>query len=281
MSVELGYPVTLVHPNRRAAVKAIGDQIGAPEQFPNVVVNSALQEAEHRLKGYLRFGEPQQQVLDHHEFPKFMRHPEHKDSWTERKDQVNADGRPVGSYIVREHPEVFPDMVVNNRQEEAKWREQDYKPAGEYDKPALESQLLGLPDEKVYEPQEYPRWEIETDEDGKQVLDPDGRPRLRLVERDPNVEHLEPTNEFPKRVGDNVIHDPRFPSVPDPNLYPMWVHKDGKPSDASELAKTPQEEFEIRRKWEAAKPKPEPKAEAKLPPSKTSDASTSVRSPTA
>ena len=59
MTIEPGYPVTLVHPQHRSATIATGNMLSSPEQFPNVTVNGAQHEAEYRAKGYLRFGEPQ------------------------------------------------------------------------------------------------------------------------------------------------------------------------------------------------------------------------------
>lgn len=237
MTVEPGYPITLVHPQHRPATIATGNMLSSPEQFPNVTVNGTQHEAEYRAKGYLRFGEPQAIMKDHHEYPKMMRHAEYVAEVPARIEAKIEDGRITGTFVVPAKPAKFPDVTVNNEKEEEVWSEKGYKPAGEYKRDALEAVLNGTIDEEEYNPDEYPKWE----------KDSEGKPKL--IARDPNKPDLTPTPDYPRWEDGVLVHDPRFPQAPDPSKYPMWVHKDGKPGKDSVLVKTPTEEFAVRAKW--------------------------------
>jgi hypothetical protein len=232
MAIELGYPVTLVHPQHRAATIATGNMTSVPEQFPPVTVNGAIHEAEYRAKGYLRYGEAQPVMKDHHEYPKMMRHPEFEAEVPARIEARIEDGRIRGTFTIPSVPAKFPDVRVEDETGEELWREKGYAPAGEYNRDALESVLNGTIDEETYDPAQYPKWE-----NGK------------LVSQDPDSPDMTPSPDYPRWENGVLITDPRFAPVPDPHEFPKWIHKDGKPSEASQLANTPAEEFAIRAKW--------------------------------
>lgn len=247
MTVEPGYPVTLVHPQHRSAKIAVGNEMSSPEQFPSVTVNGALSEAEYRAKGYLRYGEAAPVMKDHYEYPKMMRHPEYEPETPARIEAKIDDGRITGSFVIAAIPAKFPDVTVSTEKEEQLWSEKGYAPAGVYNKQALEAVLLGTIDKEEYEPDEYPKWE-----------------NGQLIARDPKVPDLTPTPDYPRWENGKLIEDPRFAPVPDPAKYPMWVHRDGKPSSESVLVKTPAEEVAVRAKWapkEEEKKEQEPESE--------------------
>jgi hypothetical protein len=231
MTVEPGYPVTLVHPRHVPAKIATGNEIGVPERFPAITVNGALHEAQYRSQGYLRYGEPMQQE-DYHEFPKILRHPEYREAIPSRVEAKIEDGRITGTFTIPATPAEYPDVTVNNEDEETSWRDKGYLPAGDYNKDALDSVLTGTIHKEAYVATQYPMWV-----DGK------------LIAHDPDGLDSSPDPNYPKFENGTIVPDPRFPPVPDPNKYPMWVHKDGIPSEESELAETPEKEFKIRQKW--------------------------------
>lgn len=233
MSVEQGYPITMVHPNHQAAKLGEGNVIGIPEKFPNLVVEGSDSEARYRAQGYLRFGEARPVMVDRHEFPKMMRHPNYVPAVEAKIEAKIENNRIIGTFTIPGKPAEYPDLIVANADQEEKARENGYKPAGEYDRGALEAVLNGTVDEETYDPDEYPKWV-----DGV------------LIEKDPNAnEEYRPRPEYPRYENGVLIQDPRAPKEPDPNLYPMWVHRNGKPSDESVLVKTPAEEFSVRAKW--------------------------------
>jgi hypothetical protein len=161
-----------------------------------------------------------------------MRHPEYEAEIPARIEARIEDGRIKGTYSVPSVPAKFPDIRVNNEDEEELWRERGYKPAGEYDRQALEAVLNGTIDEGEYDPDEYPKWD-----------------RGKLIPRDPNAPDMTPSPEYPRWENNVLVHDPRFPQEPDPKEYPKWVHKDNIPSKESVLVKNPSEEFAVRQKW--------------------------------
>jgi len=240
MAVEPGYPIVLTHPQHRNAVLGIGNAPGFPEQFPNVTVNGVAQEAEHRARGYLCFGEAPAVKTDHHEYPKILRHPDHKDATEARVEPRVENNRIVGTFTIKGEPEVFPDVVVKNSKEESEWLEKGWKPAGDYNRRMLESVLDDSINEEEYTPTQYPRWENGI-----------------LVERDPDVDYIDPDPSYPRLVNGVLIHDPRLPATLDPTQWPKWIHQNGRPSDKSELAKTPEEEAAILAKWKSEEPEPE------------------------
>jgi len=248
MAVEPGYPVTLVHPQHRAAKIATGNEISVPEQFPGVTVNGALSEAEYRAKGYLRFGEPSPVMKDHHEYPKMMRHPEYEPETPSRIEARIEDGRIKGTFVIPSVPAKFPDVTVSDDVEEELWSSKGYAPAGNYNRQALESALNGTVDEEEYSPDEYPKWINGV-----------------LIARDPAAPDLTPTPDYPRWENGVLVTDPRFPVAPDPNKYPMWVHKDGKPSGESVLIKNPAEELAARAKWAPKEEEKEKEPELELP----------------
>src|SRR5208337_69303 len=122
-----------------------------------VIVNGADSEARYRAMGYLRFGEPRAQV-DHYEYPKVLRHPEHQEAIPAQTEAKIENNRIVGTFTVPPVAAVFPDIFVKDVNEENLWRDKGYKPAGEYDKAALEAVLNGTIDEEEYEAAEFPKW---------------------------------------------------------------------------------------------------------------------------
>lgn len=242
MAIEQGYPVTLVHPQHKPAKIVQGDEPAEPERFPSVTVNGVAQENQYRALGYLRFGEPPPPAVDHHEFPKTLRHSKYVPEIPARVEMRIEDGRPKGTYTIPGVPAVMPDIVVMNAEQEEKARAHGYKPAGEYNSGALQAALRGTIDEDEYEPQEYPKW---VEKEG-----PDGKPISVLVERDPNApKDLTDPKQYPKLVEGRVVVDPALPEVPDPHEFPKWVHRDGIPSDESKLANNRIEEAAIRARW--------------------------------
>lgn len=245
MAVEPGYPITLVHPHHKDAVNITGYAPAQLERFPPVTVYGAESEAEHRARGYLRFGEPQPQT-DYNEYPKILRHPDYKEEIPSRLEARIEDGKMVGTFQIPAVPAYMPDVMVKNVKEEKKWRAKDYKPAGEYNREALDSVINGTVPDEAFEVVRYPMWV----EDMDKPLGEDGTRPKKILYRDPDAEEeLEPTPDYPRWENGKLIQDPRFPEEPDPTKYPMWVHKDGIPSDDSVLVKNPLEEFKVRQKW--------------------------------
>lgn len=227
MTVEPGYPITLVHPRHRAAKPVIGSGEAVLELFPPVTVSGADSEAQYRAQGYLRYGEPAAHI-DYHEFPKILRHPEYREGTRERVEAKIEDGKMVGTYIIPAVPTHMPDVTVYDAQQEEEWRTKDYKPAGEYRREVLDAAIHGGKAATEHSVAEWPKWI-----DGV------------LVERDPSEpEALKPTPAYPRWEGSAVVQDPRFEPEPDPKEYPKWIHVNGVPGEASILVKNPREEFE-------------------------------------
>jgi hypothetical protein len=261
MAVERGYPVTLVHPQHRAAELGLSPGQGKPERFAPVSVNSRTDEEFFRAKGYIRNGEPANVAIDHREFPKILRHPEHHDAVQAATGAEIRDGALV-TFAIPAIAEVMPDVIVNNSDEEAQWTERGYGRPGQFDPKALDS-ALESPKPEAYVPSEWPRWM-----NGKLESDPSIKPEL------------EPDPSYPRLVGETIVEDPRKPAVPDPFKYPMWVHFEGKPSEASELVNSEIEEQAAWAKWRSKNPEPklefEPKPE--LPASSALESISSSRS---
>jgi len=59
---------------------------------------------------------------------------------------------------------------------------------------------------------------------------------------------LSPDPNYPKYENGIIVPDPRFPTPIDPNKYPMWVHKDGIPSEESILVNNPAQEVQAKLK---------------------------------
>lgn len=250
MAIEQGYPVQLVHPNYRPAKIVQGDEPGSPELFPAVMVNGSVQESEYRVRGYLRFGEPAPAHTDYHEYPKTLRHPKYVPAQEARIEMRIENGRPAGTFTVAAIPAVMPDVIVLNKEQEDRARANGYKPAGEYNRGALESILVGTPSIEQYKPAEYPKWV------GEELIEKDPR---AVAEPGPD-EH-----EYPRIENGVLVQDPNVPPPPDPHRYPMWVHRDGIPSEESALANNPAEEAAIRDRWKPpvrAKEKVDEAAEA-------------------
>ena len=230
MASEAGYPITLVHPHKKLPRIAEDNMPASAGQFPDTVVHGVMDEAKYRAQGYLRFGEHAAAVVDHHEYPKMMRHPEFVDEIPARTELRVEDGRPVGTYTVPPVAAKMPDRIANNVKEEDALVNLGYAPAGQYNKPALDAVLSATIDDETYDPDEYPKWV-----------------NGNLVYSDPNApETIADDGSYPRFENGILVTDPRLPSIPDPNKYPMWVHVDGIPSERSELAQTPAQEHAIR-----------------------------------
>ena len=249
MAVEQGYPVTLIHPQHQPAKPGVGTVAGVPEKFPEITVNSAAQEAQYRAKGYLRFREAPPAAVDYHEFPKTLRHPKYVPEQPSRIEARVEDGKIIGTYTVPMTPAIMPDLIVLNPEQEKQARDNGYKPAGEYNRKAIEAFVNKTPlvEDEVYDPQEYPKW---VEVNGKKVL----------VEKDPNVKEEHTDDSYPRWEDGRLVEDPNLPPKIDPHEFPKWVHKDGIPSEDSQLATSPVEEAAIRSIW--AKEKAAEKAEA-------------------
>lgn len=160
------YPVTMVHPQHKAARVSNFDSAselpGDPERFPPVEVFDADQEALMRARGYLRYGEDVPKVTDYNEYPKFMRHPEHVDA-VPPTTGARAENGGIVTYAIPGVPEKFPDVMVRNAEEQEEWGAKGYKEGGHSDERAFEKAKVapGVPGD------EWPKWE-----DGKLVPDP-------------------------------------------------------------------------------------------------------------
>lgn len=246
MASEAGYPVTLIHPNKKLPRIAQDDMPAVAGQFPDIVVHGVMDEAKYRSQGYLRFGE-HSTIIDHHEYPKMMRHAEFVDEIPARTELRVEDGKILGTYIVPSVPAVKPDRIANNPKEEDALVALGYKPAGEYNKPALDAVLSSTIDNENYDPDEYPKWV-----------------NGELIYRDPNTpEEATEDGTYPRWENGVLISDPKQPFI-DPNKYPMWIHVDGVPSEKSELANSPAQEHEIRMRLMPPK-QLEPEPELELP----------------
>jgi hypothetical protein len=236
-----GFPQLMVHPHHVAAtISGPENPIpGKPEMFPPIEVHSPDQEERERARGYLRYGEQMEKIVEYSVFPKALVHPGHIDAMPPSQGATLDNGRLVTS-LIPGTPEKYPDVFVKNEAEEAEWRAKGYTEAGTSDEYAFEKALLspGQPGS------EYPKWV-----DGVLVQDPDLPEDL--------------TRDYPKWLhfsnGDSLIaKDPRdeerilrsrgeaVPVKPEPKPYVAT------PPEDAEMA-----EF---RAWKAAKQADEERA---------------------
>jgi hypothetical protein len=128
------------------------------------------------------------------EFPKMLRHPEHRDAVPATQEAVVQNGG-VKWIPVPAVPEHLPDVIVDTPETEQMWRAKGYGPAGRWDEGAFE-RAHTLPIEG-YDPKEWPKWM----DSGR--VDADGKP-IMIVVQDPNAippEVLDrQAREYPKHV---------------------------------------------------------------------------------
>lgn len=169
----MGYPIMMHHPaydpGQPAKIAAMNDGSGFT---PGVVIKngtpcryqpmSATNEAEEealRAKGYLPKGEAPKAVEGYHAFPKMLRHPDHVEG---RPDEIHAEprtqGQPMKTYVVKGTAEKFPDVTVNNEEEESAWQEKGYAEPVHSDPQAFE-RLHAVPYDPDARVNGYPRWE--------------------------------------------------------------------------------------------------------------------------
>lgn len=167
-----GFPKTLHHPHGRAAqIQDLGRNTyhGTAALLPPIEVFSAEQEAQYRALGYLEYGESPRPMIQYHEYPKQMVHPDHVDAAPERKEP-RKEGEQIVFDVIAGRPERFPAVTVNGREEEQAWEAKGYHVPGRSDPQAAEAQMVA-PGAIDHKPQEWPKLV-----DGK-VVDPDAGPK--------------------------------------------------------------------------------------------------------
>ncbi len=159
-----GFPVTLKHPQHAAAVLsnstvannggALPVTHGRPERFPDVIVHDAKQEAMYRAQGYLRFGESAPVYDAHLEYPKILCHADYQEAVLPTQSPVVNPSGQVSFVTIPGTPAKFPHVTVSSREEEDKWAEKGYFPAGHFDVAAYEK-AVDAPGEAG---DEWPKW---------------------------------------------------------------------------------------------------------------------------
>jgi hypothetical protein len=103
------------------------------------------------------------QVNKFNEWPVFLRHPNHSDAVPAYQDAVivrTGDGATVKEGVEQINfsgiPEQFPDKIVNNPEEEAKWTARGYARPGKLDADALQKHLAGMTTDFVVS--HYPKY---------------------------------------------------------------------------------------------------------------------------
>lgn len=184
--IDQKYPMAMHHPHHTPAVLGTAPGEGKPALFPPLEVNNEDQEEEARAKGYLRFGETPERKVSHLEYPKMMRHPQHREAEPEQQHaKKDEDGRFV-QWSTPGSPELYPHAIVNSPDEEEAWLVKGYEVPGTFDEAAYE-RAHAVPYVVGFEPGEWPKWV-----DGVLVDDPN-RP-VSTVE------------EYPKWVGDRIVN---------------------------------------------------------------------------
>ena len=190
MNYVAGFPKQMMHPQfQPGMVQAVprgtytdvhgvthqmSDMVGTSTRFPPMLAETPDQEAEARSRGYLAAGEAPK-VTDYSEYPMMLRHPEHRDGVqaTTEMHQVNGVWTP---FPVPAIPELYPDKLVRNPEEEREWTEKGWARPGKADDRAFERArsapgmpgtewpkwvdgvLMQDPDTPAPGPQKYPMW---------------------------------------------------------------------------------------------------------------------------
>lgn len=169
MPSEPGFPLTMHHPGHAPAVLSTASVVGdwrkaKPERFPPVEVHSSAQEAQYRAQGYLRHGEHAEvSVSEYSRYPLMMRHPDRVDAVAESSEAHQVDGQ----VIISRRPGMpgkFPDVTVNDEDEEDAWRDKGYEVQGNPSEEAFEHTVRSHGEAG----DEWPKWI-----DGELVQDPD------------------------------------------------------------------------------------------------------------
>lgn len=193
------YPKTMTHPHaRKGSYKPVpgsgravrqddgtpGEKLmayqGTPDRLPPLFVENAEQEERARAKGYLDFGEAPPPVAGYSEYPLMLVHPKHVDAVPEeRRPYRTTEGGPLEWNIIPGKPEQFPNVTVNDADQEEAWKAKGYERPGRADPQAVADAraspyvpgrttsewpkmvngvLVEDPDAPPSGPEEYPLW---------------------------------------------------------------------------------------------------------------------------
>lgn len=192
-----GYPKTLVHPSyQRSDIQAVNaadansgrkftDYRGTPDRYPPITVHNADQEAVHRNLGYLEFGE-KPMTTDYAEYPLMMKHPDHESAIPDETTPIKGESGAVTFTVIKGKPEKFPDVQVNDPDEEAEWASKGYARPGLADPKAVESSKAA-PHNPNHRHQEWPK-QI----NGRIIADPNAPSDFQ---------------KYPMMVGDTVVNN--------------------------------------------------------------------------
>lgn len=101
------------------------------------------------------------------EYPKAMRHPQHRPAVIS-KDEI------VGGKIIKAppgSPERFPDVFVNNEDQEKQYASLGYAPNGTSDPEAYRRAMAGADEPSGHQHHEYPRWMYQPHESGEMQVE--------------------------------------------------------------------------------------------------------------
>lgn len=158
------YPLLMTHPNARkgkieayeradnynGAAGVVQGFHGEPDVFPPMMVATSGQEESARALGYRMPGETPEKT-GYAEFPKCLKHPEHRPEQVELMPVKD----PQGNIIIPGRPRIEvhkPDVFVNNEREQAAWEAKGYKEPGRGDPEATLRALSGI--DLDYEPED-------------------------------------------------------------------------------------------------------------------------------
>nr|WKF58823.1 hypothetical protein HUO10_003324 [Paraburkholderia busanensis] len=104
------------------------------------------------------------------EYPKFMKHPQHRPAVLSKDEIVNGKvvKAPPGQ------PERFPDVIVNNKDQEIDYASKGYAPNGTSDPDAYMRAITGNDELPGHHHHEYPKFLYQAHEDGEMKVDIDG-----------------------------------------------------------------------------------------------------------
>lgn len=101
--------------------------------------------------------------MEFQQYPLAMKHPQHRPAVLSQ-DKVNRDG--TISKASPGMPESYPDVFVNNKDQELLYASKGYMPNGVSDPKAYMSSVLGADTPFSYDHVEYPKWVYQIDAEG-------------------------------------------------------------------------------------------------------------------
>jgi len=189
------YPKNLYHPAYNAgiagkplsAVEILEGKAavsGTPCRYPPVTVRNEDEEDRYRATGYMAQGESPV-IVGFSDYPKMLRHPDHVDAVPDAIDMKKDDDGNLVRLVIPGKPERFPDVFVNDAEQEQVWLDKGYDLPGKVDpRAAVDARVQHI---EGYEPEQFPKMVA-----GKVV--------------DPNAAKGGP-NEYPKFVDGQIVNN--------------------------------------------------------------------------